>query len=87
MLTCSALGLPVSTTHCAVGGIFGVGFYREWEDRFRRKARKSLPMEELKRRQLVRRSHVWTTLAAWAVTLPGAGSVAATTYGLISLAS
>lgn len=87
VLTCSALGLPVSTTHCAVGGIFGVGFYREWEDRFRRKARKSLPMEELKRRQLVRRSHVWTTLAAWAVTLPGAGSVAATTYGLISLAS
>lgn len=86
VLACSALGLPVSTTHCAVGGIFGVGFYREWEDRFRRKSRKALPVEEIQRRQLVRRSHVWTTLAAWAVTLPGAGSVAAATYGLISLA-
>lgn len=86
VLACSALGLPVSTTHCAVGGIFGVGFYREWEDRFRRKSRKSLPVEEMQRRQLVRRSHVWTTLAAWAITVPGAGSVAAATYGLISFA-
>lgn len=86
VLACSALGLPVSTTHCAVGGIFGVGFYREWEDRFRRKSRKALPAEEMQRRQLVRRSHVWTTLAAWAVTVPGAGAVSAATYGLISLA-
>ncbi|WBU60230.1 inorganic phosphate transporter [Paracoccus albus] len=85
VLACSALGLPVSTTHCAVGGIFGVGFYREWEDRLRRKTRKSLPEEEVVRRQLVRRSHVWTTLAAWAVTVPGAGCVAAVTYALISL--
>lgn len=86
VLACSALGLPVSTTHCAVGGIFGVGFYREWEDRFRRKSRKSLPEEEIVRRQLVRRSHVWTTLAAWAVTVPGSGFVAAATYAIISLA-
>lgn len=86
VLACSALGLPVSTTHCAVGGIFGVGFYREWEDRVRRKTRKSLPEEEVARRQLVRRSHVWTTLAAWAVTVPGAACVAAATYALISLA-
>ncbi|TKW66483.1 MAG: inorganic phosphate transporter [Paracoccus denitrificans] len=86
VLACSALGLPVSTTQCAVGGIFGVGFYREWEDRFRRKQRKSLPIEEMRRRQLVRRSHVWTTLAAWAVTVPGAGGVAAATYGVIWVA-
>ncbi|WBU56746.1 inorganic phosphate transporter [Paracoccus sediminicola] len=86
VLACSALGLPVSTTHCAVGGIFGVGFYREWEDRLRRKSRKILPVEEAMRRRLVRRSHVWTTLAAWAVTMPGAALMAAAGYGLLSLA-
>lgn len=85
VLACSAVGLPVSTTHCAVGGIFGVGFYREWEDRVRRKTRKYLPAEEIHRRRLVRRSHVWTTLAAWAITVPGAGAMAAATFGLLSL--
>jgi PiT family inorganic phosphate transporter len=29
----SQLGLPVSSTHIAVGGVFGVGFLREWVDR------------------------------------------------------
>jgi PiT family inorganic phosphate transporter len=29
----SQLGLPVSSTHIAVGGVFGVGFLREWMDR------------------------------------------------------
>jgi PiT family inorganic phosphate transporter len=28
----SQLGLPVSSTHIAVGAIFGVGFLREWLD-------------------------------------------------------
>ena len=28
----SQLGLPVSSTHIAIGGIFGVGFLREWLD-------------------------------------------------------
>ncbi len=28
----SQLGLPVSSTHIAVGGVFGVGFLREWLD-------------------------------------------------------
>ncbi|MBL4907395.1 MAG: inorganic phosphate transporter, partial [Sneathiella sp.] len=31
VLIASALGLPVSSTHIAVGAIFGVGFYREWD--------------------------------------------------------
>lgn len=30
VIAASALGLPVSSTHIAVGGIFGVGFLREW---------------------------------------------------------
>ncbi|WP_025898464.1 inorganic phosphate transporter [Sneathiella glossodoripedis] len=30
VLIASALGLPVSSTHIAVGAVFGVGFFREW---------------------------------------------------------
>ena len=30
VLTASALGLPVSSTHVAVGAVFGVGFFREF---------------------------------------------------------
>ena len=32
MIIASQLGLPVSSTHIAVGGIFGVGFLREYLD-------------------------------------------------------
>ncbi|SDK49216.1 inorganic phosphate transporter [Paracoccus chinensis] len=79
VLVATRLGMPVSTTHVAVGGVFGVGFYREWEERrFRRtRPRKPLPPEELHRRRLVRRSAVLRTLAAWVVTLPAAGALAA----------
>ncbi|WP_334130247.1 inorganic phosphate transporter [Sneathiella sp.] len=31
VLLASALGLPVSSTHIAIGAIFGVGFFREWD--------------------------------------------------------
>ncbi|MAY62452.1 MAG: anion permease [Rhizobiales bacterium] len=30
VIAASALGLPVSSTHIAVGAVFGVGFFREW---------------------------------------------------------
>jgi len=32
VIVASQLGLPVSSTHIAVGGVFGVGFLREWLD-------------------------------------------------------
>ena len=31
VIIATGLGLPVSSTHIAVGAIFGVGFYREWQ--------------------------------------------------------
>jgi PiT family inorganic phosphate transporter len=31
VIVASALGLPVSSTHIAVGAVFGVGFYREYQ--------------------------------------------------------
>ncbi|MRJ02685.1 MAG: inorganic phosphate transporter [Epsilonproteobacteria bacterium] len=46
VIIASALGLPVSSTHIAVGGIFGVGFLREYLMRLEEEERKS--EEELK---------------------------------------
>lgn len=75
VLLASAFGMPVSSTHIAVGAIFGVGFFREWHAR--RRARKSgtatgggAAPEERFRRKLVRRSHVLTMCTAWMVTVP-----------------
>jgi len=31
VIIATAMGLPVSSTHIAVGAIFGVGFFREWQ--------------------------------------------------------
>lgn len=39
VILASALGLPVSSTHIAIGALFGVGFLREWLDRRRRLSR------------------------------------------------
>lgn len=71
VMIAASWGLPVSSTHVAVGGVFGVGFAREWLDR-RGPAQGAavLPVEERHRRQLIRRSHVATITAAWAVTVP-----------------
>ena len=75
VIIASGLGLPVSSTHIAVGGIFGVGFYREWHAE--RRARllnlqkgKPLTSQERRRRKLVRRSHVLGIAAAWVITVP-----------------
>jgi len=52
VIVASGLGLPVSSTHIAVGAVFGVGFYREWyttNSRRRRRymeRKKALRMDE-----------------------------------------
>ncbi len=43
VIAASSLGLPVSSTHIAVGGIFGVGFFREYFASRKRRARNTLP--------------------------------------------
>lgn len=73
----SAFGMPISTTQVAVGGVFGVGFYREWHDRRNQRMRAPLPEEERRRRHLVRRSHLRTILFAWVITLPITAGMAA----------
>ena len=77
VIIASWFGLPVSSTHIAVGGIFGVGFFREWhmEKRARERGKisgKVLAPEERKRRKLVRRSHFLTVISAWVITVPAA---------------
>lgn len=77
VLAASLMGLPVSTTHVAVGGVFGVGFYREWRDRRLAASHAPLPDEERRRRHLVRRSYMRMILGAWLVTVPAAAALAA----------
>ncbi|MDF3607212.1 inorganic phosphate transporter [Paracoccus sp. DMF-8] len=83
VITASAVGMPLSTTHVAIGGVFGVGFYREWRDRRLARPRAQMPTEERRRRHLVRRSHVRTVFGAWLVTVPVAAALAALATVLI----
>ena len=122
----SQLGLPVSSTHIAVGGIFGVGFLREYLesnndrliaeirdhyegeapevadaflDRFHGadikeqgvllaelKKTRGLQKTDQKRlrkayhKELVKRSMAWKIAAAWVITVPAAGGLAALIY-------
>lgn len=90
VIVASWLGLPVSSTHIAVGAVFGVGFFREWhvERRFK-KLQNGLPdrpqysAEERKRRKLVRRSHFLTIIAAWLITVPAAALLSGAIFFLI----
>ncbi|UWQ93768.1 inorganic phosphate transporter (plasmid) [Rhodobacteraceae bacterium M382] len=90
VIVASWLGLPVSSTHIAVGGVFGVGFFREWDtERRLKKARVEIPdrptiaKEERRRRKLVRRSHFLTIIAAWVITVPAAALLSAVIFWVI----
>jgi len=89
VILASALGLPVSSTHIAVGAVFGVGFFREWDTERRmriamaRLDRPGTPPEERRRRKLVRRSHVLTIAAAWVITVPATGLLSAAIFMVI----
>ncbi|HIF78389.1 MAG TPA: inorganic phosphate transporter, partial [Sulfitobacter sp.] len=91
VIVASWLGLPVSSTHIAVGGVFGVGFYREWhmERRLRRiggqtSEVKRIAKEERRRRKLVRRSHFMTIVAAWVITVPAAALLSAMVFWVLN---
>ena len=132
VIIASQLGLPVSSTHIAVGGVFGVGFLREYlktnyssvieeikahhnnqdqgvVERFladfkrasiydkgmmlrqlkensasaelSKKERKDL--RKLYRKELVKRSHLFKIAAAWVITVPISGILAALIYFMI----
>ncbi len=84
VIIASWLGLPVSSTHIAVGGVFGVGFFREWWEERRARDRSlqypdgtRIAPQERRRRKLVRRSHFMTIVAAWVITVPAAAALSA----------
>ncbi len=91
VIAASWLGLPVSSTHIAVGGVFGVGFFREWYVERRALALKAarppelrLAIEERQRRKLVRRSHFLTIVAAWVITVPAAAGISGLLFLVLS---
>jgi PiT family inorganic phosphate transporter len=85
VIIASSLGLPVSSTHIAVGAVFGVGFFREYHssrgshmggykkiktDRPPSKWDLLPSAEKARRKKLVRRQYLWTIIAAWVITVP-----------------
>ncbi|MFW8565626.1 inorganic phosphate transporter [Orrella sp. 11846] len=129
VIVASQLGLPVSSTHIAIGGVLGVGFLREYlklnytgmieEIKMRHEGKKAeeiqayletfaaasveekqtmldqlkaksasvkLKKKEIKRvkrmyrKELVQRSVVYKIIAAWIITVPAAGAMAAVIY-------
>jgi PiT family inorganic phosphate transporter len=100
VIVASALGLPVSSTHIAVGAVFGVGFFREYYTAHSRRRRvyvkehalkaggadpQPAAGEDMQRRRLVRRQHFMTIIAAWLVTVPATAMLAGILYALFTL--
>ena len=56
VIVASALGLPVSSTHIAVGAVFGVGFYREFLDQ-KQRAKKRAEREATLLENIVLQTH------------------------------
>jgi len=124
VIIASQLGLPVSSTHIAVGGIFGVGFLREYlkekhdkrvhevkhhhshldddsigqhiddYDKASRRnkietisnirsKRKHHPIFQLEKQHLVKRDLVMKIAAAWIITVPATGLMAAGLFFVI----
>lgn len=133
VIIASQLGLPVSSTHIAVGGVFGVGFLREYlkasyskmvdeiishhhdqdeavieafllEFKYASIREKARMLKQLKehsakadltkkerkslkkvyRQELVKRSHLLKIAAAWVITVPASGGMAALFYYVLS---
>jgi inorganic phosphate transporter, PiT family len=96
VIIASWLGLPVSSTHIAVGAVFGVGFFREYyTSRGARRLGKVTESgatagtakgpDEIRRRKLVRRSHFLTIIAAWVITVPAAAILSAIIFHALTL--
>ncbi|MBS27899.1 MAG: anion permease [Alphaproteobacteria bacterium] len=99
VIIASWLGLPVSSTHIAVGAVFGVGFFREFYTKRSKRRRDMVSRrnggevtqnapsapETLRHRKLVRRSHFLTIVAAWIITVPATALLSATVFFALSL--
>lgn len=98
VILASALGLPVSSTHIAVGAIFGVGFFREYytsksvrrKQYVEKKGKKTdaknqqIINQEQQRRKLVRRSHFMVIITAWVITVPASAVLSAIIFFILN---
>ena len=97
VLIATTLGLPVSSTHIAVGAVFGVGFLREFlENPNKRKLRPGHKLNATSDdafnsrgfrsvRLLVRRRFVFSIASAWVITVPASALLAAAIYTALQL--
>ena len=95
VLIATTLGLPVSSTHIAIGAIFGVGFLREWLERPNKgrlkpghvlNATSDEAFDNVSvriKRRLVRRQFVYSIGAAWIITVPASACLAAGIFYLL----
>ena len=83
VLIATTLGLPVSSTHIAIGAIFGVGFLREFLDRAKRRE-KVAKAKYQQPRQLVRRRFVLSIATAWVITVPASALLSVTIYSVLA---
>ena len=100
VIIASTLGLPVSSTHIAVGAVFGVGFLREFIVNRGMRPTVAQPVgasvtprlesgtekavRKAQKRKLVRRRHLMTIIAAWVITVPASALIAAGLFLLLS---
>jgi PiT family inorganic phosphate transporter len=92
VLIATTLGLPVSSTHIAIGAIFGVGFLREaLENPNKRRLKPGHKLNQTSeeafsnvhvrlKRKLVRRNFVWSIAAAWVITVPASAFIAGSLF-------
>ena len=84
VLIATYFGLPVSSTHIAIGAIFGVGFLREFLEAPTRKSENKKSGDVYRKpRQLVRRRFVFSIAAAWVITVPASAFLAAGIYYIL----
>ncbi|MEK9725828.1 MAG: inorganic phosphate transporter, partial [Rhodospirillaceae bacterium] len=95
VLIATTFGLPVSSTHIAVGAVFGVGFLREvMENPNKRKLRPGHKLNATAddafksqgyraSRRLVRRKFVVSIAAAWLITVPASALLAAILFAVL----
>ena len=69
VIIASTLGLPVSSTHIAIGWIFGIGLFREWQKRHVWKTKIYIDKSILKQ-----------IILSWIITLPASAIIAGISY-------
>jgi PiT family inorganic phosphate transporter len=97
VLIATTLGLPVSSTHIAIGAIFGIGFLREFMENPNKKRLRpahrinSTAADAFRnidariKRKLVRRKFVVSIATAWIITVPSSAILAGSIFYVLQL--